>query len=116
VIRVPVSRRRSLILWLSLLALLLAQGLGLLHRIDHLDGHASHHDSALFADHDESGRDCRLFDALSAGAGPATSLPVLVAGPSPGTEFTTAPELSVCSARPRHARARAPPWLIWSDA
>jgi hypothetical protein len=104
---------RSLILLLCLLALLLAQGLGLLHRIDHLDGHSAHHDSALFADHDESGRDCQLFDALSTGVGPSGAHPPLLAGPAPAEALSIPPAPAIRSARPRHAHARAPPWLIW---
>ena len=108
--RLPVIHR-SLVLLLGLLALLWAQVLGGWHRIEHLDGHSAHHDSALFADHDDSGRDCRLFDALSAGAGPTSADPVLPIDRLPEARFEAVPKPPLRSTRTHHACARAPPDL-----
>jgi hypothetical protein len=108
--RMPWRQIRLLIHQLCLLALLLVQVLGLLHRIAHIDeGQSTHHESALFADHDDSGRECRLFDALSTGAGPSGVHPPLLAGPAPAEALSFHPAPAIRSARPRHALARAPP-------
>jgi len=103
--------------------LLLAQGLGLLHRVEHalpapaavstgaggsVVTHAQPADHGLFGNHQSGDADCRLLDQLShADALPAVPLPLL-AGPPPALAAMLAP----ASAGRRHeARylARAPP-------
>lgn len=63
--------------WLLALALLLAQGLGLAHRVLHAPGMATQ--DAVFSHHDAA--ECRLYDAL-AGADALLAAPSLLA-PAP---------------------------------
>ena len=86
-------RFRSSVVWLVMFALVMAQALGLMHRVVHLPHapgiqvavHAVHdggHWSAqLFSNH-AGDSDCRLFDSLSYDGGvpcvPAVTLPVVL--------------------------------------
>jgi hypothetical protein len=95
--------RRGL-LWLVAIALVIAQGLGLVHRVVHGpqagiafavaakdahedDGHDHHHGhdhgwlAALFSGHDDGTGTCRLFDAVGSHIAPAVAalaLPALL--------------------------------------
>lgn len=116
--RLP-SRRRLFTAFVAVAALLLAQALGLAHRIAHVPqalasvAHA-HEDHAhgFDAHHDEGSAECRLID--QAGHGDAATAPVLVVdAPSAGREArrAVAPAcVALAPARAYHARG-PPPFL-----
>jgi len=67
------ARRRLTFAWLLAAVLLLAQGLGVAHRVLHAPGSAG--GDALFGHHDRG--DCQLYDQLSHGDALAVALPLL---------------------------------------
>ena len=101
------------------MALLLAQGLGLAHRIAHADGpphaHAAHaghehadaHGATLFGDHDDR-NDCRLYDQLQLADALDAALPVVAALPADAHVQAGHPGLRAL-ASPQGYLARAPP-------
>lgn len=119
-IGIPPSRRhrRAVGLWLSVLVLLWAQGMGLWHRLAHDDPHAAAAVSARVATAEPAAQAfghlagdeqaCQAYDHLAL-ADLLLATPVVLAVmvvPAP----TASPlAVGVARARPRHYSARAPP-------
>lgn len=109
-------RQRPLAAFMAVAALLLAQALGLAHRVAHAphapDAHDGTSATAFDAHHDEGSPECRLVD--QAAFGDAVTTPVVVAGLPPAGTVSVLGALSVAVAR-LHAQpycARGPPRFL----
>ena len=100
------------------LALLLAQGLGALHRIEHAqgpatqghEGHAQHTHhllEELFSQHGDE-QDCRLFDQLTQADAPGFAIPALSTQP-PADVLVVVRDMPLRVRRNAHPLARGPP-------
>lgn len=106
------SRRATL--WLCMLALVVAQALGFMHRVLHApvepavaqDVHADSGVHALFAGHDD-GSTCRLLDAAGHEGPPVQAAPAAVLMPSHAMIVFT--ECEAIARRSELFQARGPP-------
>lgn len=106
-------RHRPLAAFLAVTALLLAQALGLAHRVAHAPhAHAGTVASAFDIQHDEGSAECRLVD--QAAFGDAVTTPVVLAGlPPAGPEPALgALPAAVAKASAQPYRARGPPSIL----
>lgn len=123
-------RRRPLAAFVAVAALLLAQGLGLAHRVAHapialaLEAHAhedhaheehahEEHAQGFDAQHDEGSAECRLVDQAGHGdAAAAPPLPAAVVPPAGREARSAARPTAVAKADARAYHARGPPRFL----
>ncbi len=105
------TRRPSLLPCLWLVGwLLLAQALGLAHRIEHANpARQGEAHAALLPDHEAGGAECRLIDQHGLGDGLCSPLPALALPPVRPLWRAPAAAATVAGLAPAAYQARAPP-------